>query len=118
LRPGARLALSDVTADVERLPAELTSLQAWVACITDARPLEEIRSLLERAGLAVETIQRHDAALAELLERVDARLRTARLLGASLFTDEISRGRQLIAAARRGVEQGVLGYGLVIARQT
>jgi SAM-dependent methyltransferase len=118
LRPGGRLALSDVTADVSRLPPELTSLQAWVACIADARPLEEIASLLERAGLEVELVERHDAALAALLEQVDARLRTARLLGASLITDQINQGRRLIAAARQGVEQGALGYGVVIARRT
>lgn len=118
LRPGARLALSDMTADIERLPTELTSLQAWVACIADARPLEEIVALLERAGLAVETTERHDAALAALLERVDARLRTARLLGASLFTGGISSGRELVGAARQALEQGTLGYGVIIARRT
>jgi len=109
LRPGARLALSDVTADVQRLPSELTSLQAWVACIADARPLEEVASLLEGAGLEVEVAERHGGALAALLERVDARLRAARLLGASLFTDAIGKGRDLVRVARQALEQGVLG---------
>lgn len=119
LRPGARIALSDVTADVARLPPELTSLSAWVACIADARPLEEIGSLLEDAGFAVEALERHDDALANMLARVDARLRTARLLGASLFTgDAIARGRELVAGANRALEQGVLGYGVVIAQRT
>jgi len=118
LRPGARLALSDVTADVQRLPSELTSLQAWVACIADARPLEEVASLLEGAGLEIEVAERHDGALAALLERVDARLRAARLLGASLFTDDaIGEGRDLVRVACQALEQGVLGYGVVIAIQ-
>lgn len=118
LRPGARIALSDVTAEVARLPPELTSLSAWVACIADARPLEEIGSLLEDAGFAVEALERQEDALANMLGRVDARLRTARLLGASLFTgDAIARGRELVAGANRALEQGVLGYGVVIAQR-
>ena len=118
LRPAARLALSDMTADAERLPPELTSMQAWVACIADARPLEEIASLLERAGLAVEKTERHDAALATLLARVDARLRAARLLGASRFTDGIGSGRELVGAARQALAEGALGYGVIVARRT
>lgn len=116
LRPGARLALSDVTALPDELPPELTSLNAWVACIADARPLEEIAALVEDGGLVVETSERHDQALAAMLDDVDARLRTARMLGLGLLGGGIAQGRELLAAARGAVRAGLLGYGVVVAR--
>ncbi len=117
LRPGARLAISDITAVRDELPEKLTTLQAWVACIADARPLDEIASLLEDGGLVVETTQRHDRELGAMLDRVDARLKTARLLGAGFLGDGVARGRELIAAAQDALARGLLGYGVVIARR-
>ena len=113
LRPGTRLALADVTAHPERLPPELTGLQAWVACIADARPLEDIATLLEDAGLAVETAERHDQALRDLLDRLDARLQLAAI--ACGLGDGVERGRELAASARAAVADGLLGYGVVVA---
>jgi arsenite methyltransferase len=117
LKPGGRVAISDITARRDELPPELTGMQAWVACIADARPLEEIASLLEEVGLAVESTERHDEALAAMLDRIDARLKAARLLGSGLFGDGIARGRELVDAARVSLGRGVLGYGVVVARR-
>jgi arsenite methyltransferase len=114
LKPGARVALSDVTAVPGALPAELTSVHAWVACIADARPLDEIAALLEAGGLVVETAERHDRALMDMLDRVDARLRVARLLRPVLGGGQAT-GRELVAAAKAAGARGVLGYGVVIA---
>jgi SAM-dependent methyltransferase len=105
LRPGARLALSDMTADRDRLPAELEGAAAWVACVGAATPLDELTAELERAGLAVEATERHDDALADLIERIGARLR---ILGLR---------PEIVAAARRAVDEGALGYAAVIARR-
>lgn len=117
LRPGARVAISDITAVPEQLPEQLTTLQAWVACIADARPLDEIAALLEEGGLVVETVERHDHELGTMLARVDARLKAARLMGAGLLGDGVTRGRELVAAAQQALSQDVLGYGVVIARR-
>lgn len=117
LRPGARVAIADVTALQDKFPPELTSLQAWVACIADARPLDEIGSLLEQGGLVVETTERHDDALGAILDRVDARLEVARLLGGGLFGDGLGEGRELVAAARDALARGLLGYAVVVARR-
>ncbi|UTI63981.1 methyltransferase domain-containing protein [Paraconexibacter antarcticus] len=117
LRPGARVAISDITALPDQLPPELTSLQAWVACIADARPLEEIASLLQDGGLIVERTERHDHELGAMLARVDARLKAARLIGAGMLYPQIATGRELVAAAQLALARGMLGYGVVIARK-
>jgi arsenite methyltransferase len=117
LRPGARLALADMTAEVARLAPELTSLQSWIACIADARPLAELATLLGRAGLIVEDVERHDDALERLLQRIDGRLRAAPLVGASFLDGVVTRGHELVAAACESLARGDLGYGVVIARR-
>jgi arsenite methyltransferase len=113
LRPGARLALSDMTALPERLPPELRSLDAWVACLGGARPVEEIAELLEDAGFVVERTERHDAALVELVEQVEERLRVARFI----VGDAASRGLELARAARAAIQAGSLGYAVFEARR-
>ena len=110
---GARLALSDLTARPEALPESLASLQARVACVADARPLDEIAALFEDAGLVVEETESHDDALAALLDRIEARLRVAAMLGA----EATAQARGLLSEVRRALESGALGYGVVIARR-
>jgi arsenite methyltransferase len=116
LRPGARLALADVTADPAKLPAELTNLQAWIACIGDARPLTELATLLGRAGFVIEQAEQRDDALAALLERVDYRLRAVDFVGGSL-AEPIAHGHELLELARAALARGDLGYAIVIARK-
>jgi arsenite methyltransferase len=106
LRPGGRLALSDVVAEPERLAPELRTLLAEDACIARARPLEEVVRLLEAAGLQVASAERRDGALAELIEQIACRLRP-------LGLDRLP----LLATARSAVQDGVLGYGVVVARR-
>jgi arsenite methyltransferase len=84
LRPGGVLALSDVMADPDRLRVELRSLDAWIACIGDARPLPALAELIAAGGLTVELRERQNAALSELVDRVDARLRVARAVGSAI----------------------------------
>jgi SAM-dependent methyltransferase len=114
LRPGARLALSDLTARREELPESLRSLPAWVACVGDARPLSEIAALLETAGLVVEQTETHDHALASLLDRIEARLKVAAMLDA----ERVATGRALLREVRRALERGLLGYGVAVARRS
>ncbi len=120
LRPGARLALSDVTASPGRLPPGLATLGAWIACLAGARPLETIAGAAAAAGLDVEVVESHDAALGALLDRVDARLRAARLLGEGLpdqLRESSVGGLELVAAARQALADSALGYGVVVARR-
>ena len=117
LRPGARLALSDMTADLERLPPELTDLKAWIACIADAKPLPELVALLERAGFAVEKAEPRAGVLDELLLRVEARLKLAEMLRTPIAPEAVADGLNVVNAARRAVSDGILGYAVVIARR-
>ncbi len=117
LRPGARLVLADIVAEPDRLPHELRSLAAWVACVADARPVTELSGLLERAGFVIESVGRHDGALARLLDRVDARLRTAALVGPDVLGDGVDEGRELVHAAREALSEGNLGYASILARR-
>ena len=117
LKPGARVAISDITAVPDELAPQLTSLQAWVACIADARPLDEIAALLQDGGLVVETTERHDHELQTMLEQIDARLTVARMLGDGPLASRIDTGRELVCAAQHALDQGVLGYAVVIARR-
>ena len=117
LRPDARLLLADIVAESERLPDELRSLTAWVACVADARPVSELSALLERAGFAIESVEHHDDALARLLQDVDSRLRTAALIWPDFVSDGIDGGRGLIHAAREALCQGNLGYASILARR-
>lgn len=121
LAPGGVLALSDVIAERERLPDELRTLEAWVSCLADARPLQEIEGMLCEASLVPVLVERHDEALATMLGRVEARLRAARVLGAGApapLVENVERGLGLVAGARRALADGALGYGVVIARRT
>ena len=45
------------------LPAELDSLLAWSSCITDGRPVEKYRSILQNCGFEVDLVERHEGAI-------------------------------------------------------
>jgi arsenite methyltransferase len=120
LRPGGVLALADIVAEPDELAGELRSLAAWIACIADARPLDALADLLSASGLAVARRERHDAALLELIERADARLRLARALRSSIPADlggAIDRALGIAAAARQAVASAALGCGVIVARR-
>jgi len=117
LRRGARLALSDVTGDPARLPPVLRSLDAHVACLAEALPLDSIAAHLTEAGLTVERIHRRDDVIVPLLERIGARLRFARLVGGTPLAEVSERAEQLLAAAWDAFRAGSIGYGVVVARR-
>lgn len=118
LRPGARLALSDVWIDPVRLPPELRSLEAYVACLAEALPLERTAEVLAVAGLAIERVERRDDVVAPLLERIAARLRVARLIGGGALLGHTDRAERLVHVAEDALRDGALGYGIVVARRS
>lgn len=117
LRPGARLALSDVTADRARVGADLRTLDAHVACLAEALPLEETASILSAAGLRIESVLPRNEVVVPMLERIGARLRFARLIGGGPLAGVLDRADRLLEAAWTALRDGSIGYGVVIARR-
>jgi ubiquinone/menaquinone biosynthesis C-methylase UbiE len=120
LRPGGRVGITDVVADPARLPAELTGLAAWVACIGDARTLDEYAVLLTRAGLRVTDTARHDGALARMIDQIAARLALVRMTNArraDAIGIDFNRVPAVLGAARAALDDQVLGYALLVAEK-
>jgi arsenite methyltransferase len=117
LRPGGRLALSDVVVDHARLPAELDHALAAFACVGEALSRRGYEELLLGAGLRPFAAESRDADAAALAERVRDRLRGARLLG--LDSAQASIGTrdaiELVELARRAIAEGALGYVIITA---
>ncbi|MEV0807812.1 methyltransferase domain-containing protein [Micromonospora sp. NPDC050200] len=118
LRPGGRLGITDVTVNPDRLPPELTGLGAWIACIADARPVDEYVALLTDAGLQVTRTERHDTTIAAMIDQIEARLAVVRMTArarAEALGVDFARGPVVLAAARAAVADRVLGYALLTA---
>jgi ubiquinone/menaquinone biosynthesis C-methylase UbiE len=118
LRPGGRLALSDVTAEPDRLPAALDGVLATLACVGEARSLAEYQEMLADAGLRVIAVESRAEDAAALADRVLDRLRGVRLLGLDWIADApvtIGDAIELVRAARRAIDDGALGYATLTA---
>ncbi|MDH2390908.1 methyltransferase domain-containing protein [Streptomyces sp. HNM0663] len=121
LRPGGRLGLTDVTADADRLPPELTGLTARIACVADARTLTGpagYESLLAGAGLRTTAAERHDDALLSMVDRIEARLTLLRMAAPDRLRAaglDLDAAPAVLAAARAAVASGTLGYALLVA---
>ena len=120
LRPGGAVAISDLTRTSAPLP-ELDGLLAWIACIGDAQPLEQYGAWLTEACFAVETMERHDSCLIDMVNSVRSKLLVADVLKGlgklnvpELETEEVKKFAQ---AALRAVQSAQLGYGVLVARK-
>jgi SAM-dependent methyltransferase len=115
-RPGGRVGISDVWLEPTCLDPDLAGLAGRVACLADARPILEVRRLLEEAGLRVDHVERHDDALAATIERVETRLRALRLLDLpALRPFNLRRAVDLARRAGDIVRNGDAGYLLLCA---
>jgi arsenite methyltransferase len=117
VRPGGTIAIADVTADLDALPTQLRSAAARVACIADARNAGEYAALLRDAGCQPLAVEPHDAELRAMADRVEARLRAARMLAPP--GEQRERIREAAALARMAIDaitRGTVGYALITAR--
>jgi len=117
VRPGGTIAIADVTADLDALPAALRTAAAQVACVAGARSADEYVTLLRDAGCEPLATEPHDAELRAMADRVEARLRVARMVTPP--GDQRERAREAATLARMAIEaiaRGSLGYALITAR--
>jgi SAM-dependent methyltransferase len=121
LRPGGLVGITDVTITDAGLPAELTTLTAWVACVADARTVTDYTGILAGAGLRTRHVESHDDSLLRMIDRIDARITALRIAAPQLLTengaapDTVLTYTRLVADA---IEAGRLGYTLIIAEKT
>jgi ubiquinone/menaquinone biosynthesis C-methylase UbiE len=117
LRPGGRVGVSDLTR-AGPLPPELDGLLAWVACIADARPIEEYEVYLQGAGLTVEHVEPHDDAVQAMVQSIRTKLLAAQLLVALKKIDvpavDFAQAQRLARSAAGAVAAGTLGYVLLV----
>jgi arsenite methyltransferase len=118
LAPGGRVAISDVVVDPDRLPDELLGPLATVACVGSALSRTGYEDLLAGAGLRVLAVESRDADTARFVERIEERLRGARLLGLDRFAGapfNVEEAIELVRLARRSIDDGAIGYAIIAA---
>jgi ubiquinone/menaquinone biosynthesis C-methylase UbiE len=120
LRPAGVVAISDLTRTRAPLP-ELDGLLAWIACIGDAQPLEQYGAWLTAAGFELETMERHDHCLIDMVNSVRSKLLVADVLKGlgKLNVPELDteQAKKFAHAVFMAVQAGQLGYGVVVARK-
>ncbi len=120
LRPDGAIGLSDLTR-TGPLPEDLKGLLAWIACIADARPVEEYAGYLTAAGFDVMTIEPHNEALAEMARDVQGRLLGIELMIGLKKMDlpgaDLGQAKDFARAALKAIQRGLLGYSLIAAHK-
>lgn len=122
LSPRGRVAVSDVIANPERLPASLRTTVATIACVGGALALEGYKRLLAEHGLDTFAIEPLDAEADRLAGRLEDRLRFGRILDKCRANPELcpfvgfDEAIAAVRVARRAIADGTLGYGLLAAR--
>ena len=119
LRAGGRVGMSDLTR-AGALPQELDGMLAWIACIADARPVAEYAGYLAAAGFEGEQRgESHDEALAEMARDIQGRLLGIQIMVGLKKLDlpgaDFEQAKQLARAAAKAIQEGLLGYSLVVA---
>lgn len=118
LKPGGRFGLSDIAREGP-LPESLESIIAWIGCIADAYPASEIQRMLEASGFTVSGVERHDDALAALVEKVATSMMGIEVMAGlgklELSTDfDLDEAKEALRASGQAVRDGALGYVVMV----
>ncbi|WP_236054792.1 class I SAM-dependent methyltransferase [Mycobacterium sp. SM1] len=121
LRPGGLAGITDVTITDAGLPAELTTLAAWAACIAGARSVTGYTAILAGAGLRTRRTDSHDGSLLKMIDRIEARVTALRIAAPHMLADNGIQPDAVLThtrLVRDAVKAGRLGYTLIIAEKT
>jgi ubiquinone/menaquinone biosynthesis C-methylase UbiE len=122
LKLGGRVGLSDLTRR-GNVPEDLQGLLAWIACIADAQPVDGyIRYLLD-AGLTINTVEQHDDALANMVQKIQGKLLGAELLLKLKKIElpgsiDFEQARALTKSAAAAVKAHQFGYAVITATKS
>ena len=117
LRAGGRVGLSDIALNGS-LPPELNGLLAQIVCIADALPWDRYEALLREAGFGIDRVEPHPEALGSTVAAIQKRL-----FGAEFFLKvkkieipgvDIMQAQNVARIAAKTIEDGTLGYGLLL----
>ena len=118
LKSGGRVGISDLTRSGSP-PRELEGVAAWIACVADARTLDEYRALLAGAGLAVGAVEEHDSALVDFVEAIRSRLFATEIMvglkRVELRGIDLAMVKHIVRQAYAAAKSGTLGYAIVTA---
>jgi ubiquinone/menaquinone biosynthesis C-methylase UbiE len=120
MKPGGYIAITDVTVSDE-LPDQMKGSIGAALCMADARDLDEYVCMVEEAGFRVKEYRSAKEAVQELIKRIGTRLMIA---DAAIGLGSLNVDRSLIITARDAlktasklVDDGTLGYGLIVAQR-
>jgi len=119
LRPGGRLALSDVTFRPEALPEPIDSLLARALCIPLGMGPEAYVQLIEEAGFVMRGQTDYSGTIAQLLDKVESLLGLGQQpdLAGQADGEPLRRTGAALHCARQLLQQGDLGYWAFIAQR-
>lgn len=118
LGQGGRVGISDLTRRGS-LPSELKSLEAWIACVADARTVEEYSLLFAEADLNVGITEAHDQMLIDFVERIRLRLLAVEIMVGLKKIDlpgiDLAIVNDIARHALTAAKAGKIGYAIVTA---
>ena len=118
LRPGGTIAVADVTARLDALPARCAPRRHASRASPTLGPRTGTRRCSAPPAARRSPLERRDAELLAMIDRVEARLRVARMLvPPGEQRDRVLEAVALARMARDEVGHGRLGYVLLVARR-
>lgn len=116
LKPGGRLAISDLTRSTTPL-ADLDGLLSWVACIGDAQPIDSYIGIFTSAGFQIECTEDHHQELTEMVRSIQGKLLGMELIAGlkslGLPGIDFTTAKGFARAAQDAINAKVLGYWLL-----